>query len=457
MGALEYHPETDPAESEPVNLLQLFGAGEKILNGETVEVIQQLQELYKQGSSPGGARPKVTVAFSEDMKECYSGVCDAPDGFTHWLVKFRSRDDDIHKGAVEKVIADMADIAGIDMSPTKLLTVGDERFFATKRFDRDGNRKIHMHTMAGYNHVNIVESSFDYNDAMLSVGSLARNMEDLMRMYRVAIFNVLVGNYDDHAKNFSFLYDNEWRLAPAYDLTNSFGNYHATTMMGKGMPGKKDMIALAQEHGIERHNETIYLIRHTISQWTTIAKLHDLPPAVIEDYVRRFDYIDQSIFGNEPQLQQTSLPAKIVRWNAILDPLNSLEREILVAITENKSLLGQNNLEYFENAIGESITLSKISTATNNLMKLKIISKNGEHYIIDNEFLAEHIKKQHEKIKQNKILATAKAEAIKQLPGADIRKINNRRNEIAETMGLTKNEIAELTSPKSKGLVQGDD
>ena len=43
-------------------------------------------------------------------------------------------------------------------------------------------------------------------------------------MYRRMCFNVYAHNRDDHAKNFSFLYEEEkkcWRLSPAYDLTYS--------------------------------------------------------------------------------------------------------------------------------------------------------------------------------------------------------------------------------------------
>ena len=36
-------------------------------------------------------------------------------------------------------------------------------------------------------------------------------------------FNVLIENKDDHAKNFAFIYEDGWRLSPAYDLLPSIG------------------------------------------------------------------------------------------------------------------------------------------------------------------------------------------------------------------------------------------
>ena len=44
--------------------------------------------------------------------------------------------------------------------------------------------------------------------------------EDLHELWRRIVFNVLVGNLEDHLRNHGFLYDhdNKWRLSPAYDL-----------------------------------------------------------------------------------------------------------------------------------------------------------------------------------------------------------------------------------------------
>ena len=58
-------------------------------------------------------------------------------------------------------------------------------------------------------------------------------------MYRLMCFNVFIGNRDDHAKNFSYLYDRSrqaWRLSPGYDLTENPGinGEHTTSVNGKG-------------------------------------------------------------------------------------------------------------------------------------------------------------------------------------------------------------------------------
>jgi serine/threonine-protein kinase HipA len=66
------------------------------------------------------------------------------------------------------------------------------------------------------------------------------------------VFNIVIGNKDDHAKNFSFISrDKKWYLSPAYDLTpnSGFTNNHSTTVLGKGNPGQKDIIELGKMHG----------------------------------------------------------------------------------------------------------------------------------------------------------------------------------------------------------------
>jgi serine/threonine-protein kinase HipA len=78
MGALSYQPEyeKEPIE-DAVNLSALAASVESVLSGSTQEVFTQLRI---QGGSPGGARPKVTVALAEQSSDCLSGFHEIPDG-----------------------------------------------------------------------------------------------------------------------------------------------------------------------------------------------------------------------------------------------------------------------------------------------------------------------------------------------------------------------------------------
>ena len=83
---------------------------------------------------------------------------------------------------------------------------------------------------------------------------LTGNVSDCEQLYRVMCFNVLAGNCDDHARNFSYIcHDGLWRLAPAYDLTQDEGflGEHATLVNGKGSGiTEEDLLAVGRTGGI---------------------------------------------------------------------------------------------------------------------------------------------------------------------------------------------------------------
>ena len=71
------------------------------------------------------------------------------------------------------------------------------------------------------------------------------------------VFNVLINNQDDHAKNFSFIYDDKnktYRLSPAYDITpgRTYYGEHTTSVNGKGKNiTDDDMLDVAISNKIE--------------------------------------------------------------------------------------------------------------------------------------------------------------------------------------------------------------
>ena len=124
MGALEYKPELLPEqESNDVDLADMAAKSEIILQGETTEILEAVRLC---GGSPGGARPKVTVAFSEDMKSCISNFGILPEGYSHWIVKFRNDNrygngDPVDIGRQEIAYAEMARAAGLQFPKTHLV------------------------------------------------------------------------------------------------------------------------------------------------------------------------------------------------------------------------------------------------------------------------------------------------------------------------------------------------
>jgi serine/threonine-protein kinase HipA len=162
---------------------------------------------------------------SADKKKIIHGQQELQPGFAHWMIKFPSSQDARDVGAIEYAYSLMAKDAGVEISETHLFCTRRNKYFGTKRFDRDGDTRIHMHSLGGLIHADHRSPSLDYDMVLRVTLALTRNIKDAEKAYALACFNVLAHNRDDHVKNFSFLLNarNEWIFAPAYDLVFSYG------------------------------------------------------------------------------------------------------------------------------------------------------------------------------------------------------------------------------------------
>ena len=128
---------------------------------------------------------------------------------------------------------------------------------------------------------------------------LTRDVREVEKMFRLAVFNVLSHNRDDHSKNFTFLMDASgvWKLSPAYDLTFSSGpdGEQSTMVLGEGRnPGPEHLMQLGIDAKIDRTKigRIIEQTRHALSQWTTLAKRYSVSRENIELVKRKFKQID---------------------------------------------------------------------------------------------------------------------------------------------------------------------
>jgi serine/threonine-protein kinase HipA len=231
MGALTYRPAQMKSMKETNHRLDFYAAEvDKILHAD---YSGSLDELVKKAASSGGARPKVLIKINGE----------------DWLVKFRSSFDPENVGKIEYEHSLLAKKCGIEMPETRLF---ENKYFGVRRFDRDGNKRTHVHSAAGLLYASYRLPSLDYSALMKATMALTRNMIEVEKIFRVMVFNVLIGNKDDHAKNFAFVYKNRgWQVSPAYDLLPSagFNNNHTTTINGKGKPDLKDCFEVARTTG----------------------------------------------------------------------------------------------------------------------------------------------------------------------------------------------------------------
>ena len=244
MGAITYEPEYKiDAKITDFNLDEIAAECEKVLQTEYTDA---LDTLYSLGGTSGGARPKIMTEWNGQP----------------WIIKFPAYTDPINSGEMEYHYSLCAKKCGITMTETKLFPSEKcHGYFGTVRFDREQNTGLrrHMLTAAALLELDFREPSLDYHALMKLTKILTKdNKTDLENMYRRMCFNVFAHNRDDHAKNFTFLYDetnDSWRLSPAYDMTfsNTYYGEHTTSVDGNGInPGKKELLAVGHAAGMHR-------------------------------------------------------------------------------------------------------------------------------------------------------------------------------------------------------------
>lgn len=244
-----------------------------------------LKQLLAPGSSLGGARPKASVS--------------APDG-SLWIAKFPSKHDDINVGAWEMVVHDLAVMYGLDVPEAKL-----EHFsktgstFLTKRFDREGEQRIHFAsamTLLGKNDgANAADGSSYLDIASLIRKHGAMPKKDLFELWKRIVFNMAVSNTDDHLRNHGFILTGEgWHLSPLYDVNpNADGDVLSLNVDEySNLIDFELVLSVAPLFGLTKKqaNEQLKEIKSVIeNNWGALAKKYGLSRGEIEGMAPAFD------------------------------------------------------------------------------------------------------------------------------------------------------------------------
>lgn len=299
MGALSYEPDDGGAELrvEPLELPAIGLAATRQYLGDASEL---LDSLVRHASPSGGARPKILIGINESDGSVVTGADDLPDGYSHWLAKFPTGTSAIDRaaGAIEYLYSGMARAAGINMAETRLIPGNKgNAYFITRRFDRrSGNRRRHVHSVAGLVHSNFRMPDFDYLELLKLSDWLTRSHAEKTELFRRMVFNIVGGNRDDHTKNFAFEMKpgGEWVNTPAYDLTYNPGlaGHHSMTIRGKGRGFvRDDLLKLAHTASIPRPAalRIIDEVSDAFSTWAKDAPAYPIPKERTGDIQRHID------------------------------------------------------------------------------------------------------------------------------------------------------------------------
>jgi serine/threonine-protein kinase HipA len=299
MGALEFEPATadtrSPAVLTPLDMAHLVEDARQALRGRFNRIAQDILDV---GSSAGGARAKAVIGWNRSTGEVVSGQFALPEGYEHWLLKFDVGIDGVLSnsagfGRIEYAHYLMAAAAGVHMNECRLLEEGGRAHFMTRRFDRKGNRKIHMQTLCGMLHLDFnTPYVHGYEQYLRAVLDLKLDAPSLEQAWLRCAFNMAAVNCDDHTKNLAFIMDEtgQWHLAPAYDVCFSHNpapgkwtRQHQMLVGGKAWGvSAGDLLDLARAFDIRRPADLLEGIIDAIARWPYFADQAGVPTADME-------------------------------------------------------------------------------------------------------------------------------------------------------------------------------
>lgn len=307
MGALEFQPAAEDLEHrQEVDVKGLYEMSLEVLRqreSTSLDVSENLtmKTLLSVGTSAGGRQTKAIVAINQSTGAIHSGQTDVDKGFEHHIVKFE--DSVVPSSEIEMTFHRLAEVSGIRMETCRLLNIDGTNHFLTRRFDRIGNEKIHMQTLAA-----MAPEARSYEDLMDVCRRLGLDEAELREVFRRLVFNVMANNTDDHNKNFAFLLrqGDRWRLSPAYDMTFIFNSYgtgpqedRCLSLYGKSRGiDKKDLIDFAADNGIAGAESIIDSVALALMKFSEFADMFGVPSPwrqiilrTLSDTLARFGYI----------------------------------------------------------------------------------------------------------------------------------------------------------------------
>lgn len=316
IGALEFSPVVGHHDEyeKSLEVAKLVEDARYAINGKVEQVSHDLIQI---GSSAGGARPKALICANEGFSDIRSGLIEAPEGYTHYLIKFDGVDQNNPEADpkgytnIEYAYFEMARASGIDMSPCFLLGESGRKHFVTQRFDRPKGEKLHIQTLCAMTGIDFnVHQSGSYSDYFNVITALNLDYTSKLEAYRRMVFNVLAVNRDDHTKNFSFSFDRTglWALAPAYDVTHAYNELnpnawtreHNLLINGKGcqitqydLMKEARMLELSENAMNTIHEQ----ILEVLSRWNEFAERNDVTEKKQRQIARHLEQARADFYG----------------------------------------------------------------------------------------------------------------------------------------------------------------
>ncbi|WP_019038322.1 type II toxin-antitoxin system HipA family toxin [Psychroflexus tropicus] len=303
MGAIEYQPSAKIPKTSTIHIDEIVEVLKKVLdvkNDTTAEALNDaaLLNIFKIGTSAGGARPKILISEHKETGKIIPGDLEYSDAYNHYLVKLSMNEDwGYNKEKVEYAYYLMAQEVGINMMPSKLI---DNKHFATLRYDRQNGEKRHVLTVSGLTGWDFKKpENSNYENVFRLALDLKVSHKDIIELFRRMVFNVIYYNIDDHLKNHSFIYNkqtNNWSLSPAYDITyplNINANYtnisRALAINDKRADiTLEDVLTIAEAYAIKNPKAIISDVQKARRNWFDMTNQLDIPQKIASSINKEF-------------------------------------------------------------------------------------------------------------------------------------------------------------------------
>ena len=276
IGALDFQSsatEYVPRLSGEATLAQLLAAADLVEKGTPLPL--ELEEAIRHGTSIGGARPKAQLV----------------DGDSKLIAKFSAAKDQHSVVKGEFIAMRLAAAAGLDVASVDITEVAGKDVLLITRFDRalsdtgwTRRAMVSALTILGLQEMQAHYSSYTDLAEKLRINAVEPD-KTLRELFSRMVFNILVGNTDDHARNHAAFWDGKiMKLTPAYDIDpRPRRSFEANQSMGVFGANRQSRLALAFEaakdfHLSQHDAEQIALRQVEViqDQFDAIAKAVDL-------------------------------------------------------------------------------------------------------------------------------------------------------------------------------------
>lgn len=210
IGALDFQrtaKEYEPREASEATLEELMAAADLVQQG--VPLTPALERALFHGDSIGGARPKALIV--QRAKK--------------YIAKFSAQSDVFNVVKGEYIAMRLAQRVGLKAAPVQLIHTAGRDVLLIERFDRTPvsgrwTRRLMVSALTIFGLSEMEARYASYEDLCSTIRHRFHDPKPTLReLFARLVFNILVGNTDDHARNHAAFWDGKLlTLTPAYDI-----------------------------------------------------------------------------------------------------------------------------------------------------------------------------------------------------------------------------------------------